>query len=162
MNLHTGTHMDMPLHFIPGGDTVDMFDISRLVAACRVIDLIDVEFSIHAEDLLPFDIRKGETILFKTRNSLSEEFDFEFIYLASDGAEFLAAKSVNCVGIDSLGIERAQSDHSTHKTLLGAGITIIEGLRLKDVEQGSYELFAVPIKIAGAEAAPVRAFLMDR
>ncbi len=64
MNLHTGTHMDMPLHFIPGGDTVDMFDISRLVAACRVIDLIDVEFSIHAEDLLPFDIPKGEPILF--------------------------------------------------------------------------------------------------
>lgn len=162
MNLHTGTHMDMPLHFIPGGATVDQFDISRLVTACHVIDLTGVDLAIHAEDLMPFDIREGETILFKTKNSLSEDFDFEFVYLATDGAEFLAAKGINCVGTDSLGIERAQSDHGTHKTLLGAGIIIIEGLRLKDVPQGRYELCAVPIKIAGAEAAPVRAFLIER
>lgn len=161
MNMHTGTHLDMPLHFIPEGNTVETLDISRLVTKCRVIDFTSIQEAIHADDLLPLDIKENETILFKTRNSFSENFDPDFVYLASDGAKLLADKRINCVGIDSLGIERAQPEHGTHKTLLGSEIVIIEGLRLKDIDPGEYTLHAVPIKISGVEAAPVRALLIE-
>ena len=66
------------------------------------------------------------------------------------------------VGIDSLGIERSQPGHETHKTLLGNSIMILEGLRLKEVVEGKYILIAAPLNIPGVEASPVRAFLMDR
>ena len=162
MDMHTGTHLDMPLHFVPEGDTVEQLDLTRVVTACRVLDLSHIDQAIHAEDLEDFDIKSEETILLKTRNSLIETFDPEFVYLAEDAARFMIELGINCIGIDGLGIERAQSDYSTHKSLLGAGIIILEGLRLKDIEQGYYLLFAAPLKIAGAEAAPIRALLIER
>lgn len=162
MDMHTGTHLDMPLHFVPKGDTVEQLDLTRVVTACRVLDLSHIDQAIHAEDLKNFDIKSEETILLKTRNSLIETFDPEFVYLAEDAARFMIDLGINCVGIDGLGIERAQSDYSTHKSLLGAGVIIIEGLRLKDIEPGHYLLFAAPLKIAGAEAAPIRALLIER
>lgn len=162
MDMHTGTHLDMPLHFVPKGDTVEQLDLTRVVTACRVLDLSHIDQAIHAEDLKNFDIKSEETILLKTRNSLIETFDPEFVYLAEDAARFMIELGINCIGIDGLGIERAQSDYSTHKSLLGAGIIILEGLRLKDIEQGHYLLFAAPLKIAGAEAAPIRALLIER
>ena len=162
MDMHTGTHLDMPLHFVPEGDTVEQLDLTRVVPACRVLDLSHIDQAIHAEDLEDFDIKSEETILLKTRNSLIETFDPEFVYLAEDAARFMIELGINCIGIDGLGIERAQSDYSTHKSLLGAGIIILEGLRLKDIEQGYYLLFAAPLKIAGAEAAPIRALLIER
>lgn len=93
---------------------------------------------------------------------MTEAFDPEFVYLTEDAARLLIDLGINCVGIDGLGIERAQSDYSTHKSLLGAGVIIIEGLRLKDIEPGHYLLIAAPLKIAGAEAAPIRALLIER
>lgn len=89
-----------------------------------------------------------------------EDFDFEFVYLDKSGALYLKEKEIVGVGIDALGIERSQPDHETHKILLEAGIVILEGLRLKDVEEGEYFLYAAPLKIKGAEAAPTRAVLI--
>lgn len=162
MDMHTGTHLDMPLHFLPDGETVETLDLTRVISTCRVLDLSHVEQAIHASDLEKMDIKSEETILLKTRNSMTEAFDPEFVYLAEDAARVLIDLGINCVGIDGLGIERAQSDYSTHKSLLGAGVIIIEGLRLKDIEPGHYLLFAAPLKIAGAEAAPIRALLIER
>jgi len=162
MDMHTGTHLDMPLHFLPGGETVETLDLTRVISTCRVLDLSHVEQAIHASDLEKMDIKSEETILLKTRNSMTEAFDPEFVYLAEDAARLLIDLGINCVGIDGLGIERAQSDYSTHKSLLGAGVIIIEGLRLKDIEPGHYLLIAAPLKIAGAEAAPIRALLIER
>lgn len=162
LDMHTGTHLDMPLHFVPGGDTVESLDLTRVITTCRVLDLSYVEQAIHADDLMKFNIKSEETILLKTRNSQIDEFDPEFVYLAADAAKLLIELGINCVGIDGLGIERAQSDYSTHKSLLGADVIILEGLRLKDIEQGYYLLFAAPLKVAGAEAAPIRALLIER
>ncbi|MPM69580.1 Kynurenine formamidase [bioreactor metagenome] len=84
----------------------------------------------------------------------------KFIYLDKSGAEYLREKKVIGVGIDALGIERSQPDHGTHKALLGAGIVILEGLRLRDIEEDKYLLFAAPLRLVGAEAAPARALLI--
>lgn len=160
MDMHTGTHIDAPLHMMENGDTIDHFDLSKAYGKCRVIDLTKVKEKITKEDLLSKDIRSGEYILFKTRNSFTEEFDFDFVYLEISGAEYLKDIGIIGVGTDALGIERAQSGHETHKLLLGNSITILEGLRLKDIEEGEYILVAAPLKIIGAEASPARALLI--
>lgn len=161
MNLHTGTHIDMPLHMLEGGDTVDKLDIARLITPCKVFNLADVKGKITKEDLADRKIDEGDFILFKTTNSFMEEFNPEFVYVSDDAAEYLARIGISGVGIDSLGIERAQSGHPTHKELLKNGIIILEGLRLKDVPEGEYTLIALPLNIRGAEASPVRAVLLE-
>ncbi len=162
MNLHTGTHMDAPLHMVAGGKTMKDTSIEKLVSPCRVVDVTGVISGITEDDLKDQGIQRGDFVLLKTKNSFSEDFDFEFIYLERTGAAYLAELGIKGVGIDGLGIERAQSDYATHRTLLGADIPIIEGLRLKDVSAGEYILVALPISIPEAEASPVRAVLLEK
>ena len=160
LELHTGTHMDAPLHMIEGGQDSGFFKVEDMVLPCKVMDFTDVEDGITGEDLQKKEIRPGDFLLLKTKNSFEEEFCPDFIFVRESGADYLAQIGVKGVGIDSLGIERSQEDHATHKTLLGNGIYILEGLRLKGVEEGSYTLAAAPISIMGVEAAPVRALLI--
>ncbi|MEK6266870.1 MAG: cyclase family protein, partial [Clostridium sp.] len=130
MNLHTGTHVDAPYHVDDMGDTIDAIDLTKLIRRCRVLDLTNVYDGINKEDLVEKSIKRGEFILLKTRNSFTEEFDPNFVYVKKIGAEYLAEKGVIGVAIDSFGIERAQPEHETHKILFNKGITIIEGVRL--------------------------------
>lgn len=160
MNLHTGTHLDQSLHMMEGGDTIDQLKLEKVVTACRVIDLTFVKDKISKEDLMNKEIKQGDFILMKTRNSHEDILEGDFVYLDESGAEYLKGLKIKGVGIDSLGIERSQPDHKTHILLLEDGIPILEGLRLKGVKEGEYFLIAAPIHIVGAEAAPVRAFLI--
>ncbi len=160
MDMHTGTHIDSPMHMLPWGHSIDKTDISKLVTECAVLDLTHVEEKITADDLRKKDIKADSFVLLKTGNSFSGLFDPAFIYLASSGAEYLAKMKISGVGIDSLGIERSQPDHHTHKVLFEHGIIILEGLVLSKVEEGSYQLIALPLKIRGTEAAPARVILL--
>lgn len=159
-NLHTGTHIDAPLHMIEGGAMMESYPIERFISPCRVIDLSHVVDRIHKEDLIGRGIEAGEFVLFKTKNSNDVTFNNDFIFLAEDGAKYLESLDINGAGTDALGIERSQADHMTHKTLLGNGIIILEGLRLADVPEGNYQLIALPVKLVGVEAAPTRAVLI--
>ncbi|MCT8977406.1 cyclase family protein [Clostridium sp. CX1] len=161
MDMHTGTHVDAPLHMIEEGSTIETLDLSTVITKCKVLDLTNVHNTIMREDLIKKDIQKGDFIILKTRNSNTEEFDFDFVYLEKSGAEYLKEKEIKGVGTDGLGIERSQPNHETHKILMEAGITIVEGLRLKDISEGSYVLCAPPLKIKGVEAAPTRALLIE-
>lgn len=160
MDMHTGTHIDAPLHMIKDGDTIANVDLNKVITKCKVFDLSYISDKITSDSLLDKDICKGDFIIFKTRNSYTEDFDFEFVYLEKSGAEYLKKKGIIGVGIDALGIERSQPGHETHKILLESGIVILEGLRLKDIDEGEYFLYAAPLKINGAEAAPSRALLI--
>lgn len=160
MNLHTGTHLDTPLHMIPDGYTMENVDLSKVVTKCKVLDLTDVKENITDKDLLDLSIKEGDFILLKTRNSYEDILETEFVYLDKSGADYLTKLKIKGVGIDSLGIERNQPDHETHISLFDSDIMILEGLRLKDIEEGEYFLSASPLLIPGAEAAPVRAYLM--
>ncbi len=160
LNTHTGTHVDAPLHMLPGGDTIETITLEQLCGPARVVDLTHVKGHIAKEDLTPFAFRRGERILFKTSSSLTEAFDPEFPYLRQDGAEYLAEIGVALVGTDALGIERAQPEYPTHRTLMRQGIIIVEGLRLKDVAAGNYTMIAAPLKLTGIDAAPARVFLL--
>ncbi|MFO7887927.1 MAG: cyclase family protein [Eubacteriales bacterium] len=158
--MHTGTHMDMPMHFVKNGKTIDTLDLNRVITTCKVLDFTYINDAITSEDLKKKNLEEGDFLLFKTKNSYSKVFDFDFVYLNHDGAEFLKELNIKGVGIDSLGIERSQTNHPTHKVLLENEIIIIEGLRLKNIEEGIYKLIALPLKIKGVEASPVRAVLI--
>jgi arylformamidase len=160
MNLHTGTHLDTPKHMISSGYMLEEFDLSKVITACKVFDLTDVKDKITDKDLMRLDIKEGDFILLKTRNSYEDILENDFISVDKDGAGYLAKLKIKGVGIDSLGIERGQPDHETHISLFNADIVILEGLMLKDIEEGEYMLHAAPINIPGAEAAPVRAYLL--
>lgn len=161
MNLHTGTHIDMPLHMIPNGATSDKLDISKFITPCIVLDLTNVSDKISGEHLQLKKIPPDTFVLLKTKNSFTGKFDPEFIYLDSSGADYLKEQKVTGVGIDALGIERSQPNHETHKILFQSGIAIIEGLRLSDVPEGTYQLIALPLKINNVEALPARVVLIE-
>nr|WP_231620752.1 cyclase family protein [Fictibacillus sp. 7GRE50] len=162
MDVHTGTHVDAPLHMVPGGDTIETLPIEKLVRKAKVIDLTSSTGFISAEDLADKDIQKDDFVLFKTKNSWDTEFNFEFIYVNSDAAKVLAEIGVAGVGIDALGVERAQENHPTHKQLFQNNIIIIEGLQLKDVPEGEYLMVAAPLKIRGLDASPARIVLIEQ
>jgi arylformamidase len=161
IDVHTGTHIDAPLHMINDGDTFETIDLEKLVGTCKVFDLTKVDGGITADHLQEFDIAENDFILFKTKNSNDEGFNFEFIYLAECGAKLLAEKKIRGVGIDALGVERSQEGHPTHKTLFGSQIIVIEGLQLKDVDEGTYFMVAAPLKLIGTDAAPARVLLFE-
>ena len=144
-----------PKHMIPDGYTLEDLDIAKVITACKVFDLTNVKDKITDKDLMGLDINEGDFILFKTRNSIEEILEGDFIYVDRSGAEYLTKLKIKGVGIDSLGIERSQPNHETHISLFNADIMILEGLMLKDIEEGEYFLNAAPVFIPGAEAAPV-------
>jgi len=162
MDVHCGTHVDAPLHMLPGGATIETIGLEQLVGTARVLDLTHCKEYIAKEDLEPYAPQKGERILFKTSSSLHEEFDANFPFLREDGAKYLVERGVSLVGTDSLGIERAQAEYPTHRTLMRGGVVIVEGLRLKEVEAGTYLLVIAPLKLTGIDAAPARAFLLGQ
>lgn len=160
MDSHAGTHLDAPSHMLEDGKTIDKLD--TFIHDAVVIDLTKADGAIKRGDLEGKDIGSGNFILLKTRNSFSESFDPDFVYLDRTGAEYLAGKDVTGVGIDALGIERGDPEHSTHKILFEAGIMVLEGLRLKHIREGKYMLIAAPLNIEGCDGSPVRALLIEK
>ena len=161
---HTGTHVDAPGHFIRGGGGIDAMPLAATVGRARVI-AIRHPASITTEELQTHRIRRGERIVFKTKNSSrcwkTTAFVEDFVYLSTDAARFLAAQGVRTVGVDylSVGGYRANNGVEVHRALLQAGIWIIEGLNLSGVSPGTYHLLCLPLKIRGGDGAPARAFL---
>ncbi len=161
-NLHTGTHIDFPLHTIKEGANSDNVLLETFLGEAKVFDLSHVQDHIDVTDLLSLDFQPHDFILLKTKNSDSELFEFDFIYVNEAASHYLVDKKIRGVGIDGLGIERNQPNHPTHDALLGNGIIIMEGLRLKNVQAKTYDFVALPLKIAGVEALPLRAVLIER
>src|SRR5438874_2630846 len=163
MGVHTGTHMDAPIHFLPGGKGIDQLPLSATIGRARVIEIHDPE-SIKPNELEPHQIGRDERILFKTRNSSrcwqTNDFVKDFVYISHEAAQYLAERHVQTVGVDYLSVGGFYKDGAeTHHALLGAGIWIIEGLNLSQVQAGTYELICLPIKIQGSDGAPARAIL---
>jgi arylformamidase len=163
MGAHSGTHVDAPIHFIGQGKGIDHIPLDTLVGKARVIQIRDTE-SIKPEELASHRIRRGERILFRTRNSSEvwqkDEFVEDFVFISDAAADFLVNRGIRLVGIDYLSIGSFKHGGSyVHKTLLSGGIWIIEGLNLTNVTPGKYDLVCLPLKIVGGDGAPARAIL---
>jgi len=159
---HTGTHVDAPRHFLPQGAAVDALPLDAVLGPCRVVQIQDPEAVRPAE--LPTDLQPGERVLFKTNNSFLhrglQSFIETFVYVSKGAAEALVTAGVRTVGIDYLSVGGFHRDMAeTHLILLGAGIWVIEGLDLSNVEPGRYELACLPLRLVGADGAPARAAL---
>jgi arylformamidase len=164
MTAHTGTHMDAPRHFLRGGGGIDEFPLEVGIGRARVIRIHAEALAIGRRELEGKGIRTGERVLFKTRNSRARwndrEFQPDFVGLDAPGAAFLAEVGVVLVGIDYLSIGRYEADGAeTHRTLLGAGIWIVEGLDLAVAEEGEYDMVCLPLRIQGRDGSPARVAL---
>lgn len=161
---HTGTHVDAPLHMIPGGAGVDGIPLDALIGPALVIAFDDDVMAVTEAYLRTQPISGHERVLLKTRNSRyirERDFHRDYTYLAPDGAEYLVSLGVRLVGIDYLSIEQFHSGHHrTHKTLLSRGVVIVEGLDLSEPPAGEYELYCLPVLLDGVDGAPARAVLV--
>lgn len=164
---HTGTHLEAPLHFVPGGVSVETLDLSTLVGPAEVIEVYRRTL-ITAADLEHVNLPpKTERVLFKTDNTRcgwlqDSAFHAEYASLAPSGAEWLARRGIKLVGIDYLSVgPYGPVNTETHQILLGAGIVVIESLKLDKIAPGEYTLLALPPKFAGVEASPCRCLLIE-
>jgi len=162
---HVGTHVDAPLHFIAGGKTIDKMPVNATVGRARVIEIKDKK-AITLKELLPHNIRRGERILFKTRNSSecykTDEFVEDYVYFSTEVAQHLADRGVRAVGLDyiSIGTPNDRDNiRDTHSILLENGVYIIEGINLAKVKPGRYDLVCLPLLVDKGDAAPARAML---
>ena len=163
MGSHTGTHMDAPLHFVREGEGIDEMPLTAAMGRARVIEIHDPE-SVKPDDLNPHGICRGERILLKTQNSARDwpltDFIEDFVYVSQEAARYLAAREIQTIGIDYLSVGGFHRDGvETHEALLNAGIWVIEGLDLSQVESGEYELVCLPIKVERSDGAPARTIL---
>jgi arylformamidase len=160
--VHIGTHIDAPLHFIPGGADIVEIPLSQLCGPALVVELPEPR-DIALEDVHRLRLVAGDRVLFKTANSALWErgvFDENFFGLSGDAAMWLVEQSVSAVGVDYLSVDGYRSETKpAHYALLGNGVIIIESLDLSRVTAGRYEMIALPLKISGSEAAPARVIL---
>jgi arylformamidase len=165
LGAHSGTHVDAPYHFLADGATVDQLALEMLMGKARVVDMTALD-RIDRGDLERVDLRDDIRVLFKTRMSgqlRQPVFQEDFVYLTPEAATYLVKVGIKLVGSDYLSIEKFGSkDYAAHHALLGAGVVIIEGLDLTEVEAGEYELTCLPLRIAGADGSPARVVLRAR
>ena len=165
LGTHAGTHVDAPFHFLPDGATVDALPLEILMGKARVVDLGGRD-AVDRADLEALDLREDLRVLLKTRNSgqlKQPAFQEDYVYLTPDAATYLAQVGIKLVGFDYLSIEKFGSrDYAAHKALLSAGVVIVEGLDLSDVEPGEYDMTCLPLRIAGGDGSPARVVLRPR
>ncbi|HSC73355.1 MAG TPA: cyclase family protein [Gaiellaceae bacterium] len=159
LGVHSGTHVDGALHFIDGAAGTEALPLGTLVGPVLVVDATAIETDLDEDALRLLPLDGAERALLKTRNSELwnlPEFTHDFIRLNGSGARYLISLGVRLIGIDYLSI----GDVEAHRELLGAGVVVVEGLDLREVEAGAYELICLPIRLEGSDGAPSRAILV--
>lgn len=158
MSCHAGTHMDAPFHFCRAGKTIDEIAVSRFILPAILIDCRNTD-CLHPDILRDFDWA-NKAILIKTRKEEVEDLK-SGCFLTDRTADFLVREGISLVGIDRMSVER-RGESSVHRILLGNDIPIVESLVFNDVCAGNYFFLCFPLKLAGSDGSPVRAFLIKK
>jgi arylformamidase len=166
-SVHSGTHVDAPAHFIEDGTTVEHLPLEILVGAVIVAEFPKIDRI--TPDLLENQKLPSQTkrLLLKTKNSdlwadPCHQFNPDFVALSAESAGWMVNKGIKLVGIDYLSIQMFKDTQPlTHRILLKAGIIILEGINLREVNPGEYQLICLPLKLTGGEGAPARAVLIE-
>jgi arylformamidase len=165
--VHSGTHVDAPAHFIENRETVEQLPLDVLMGEAIVVEIPDDDIitpEIMEAQNLPAETKR---LLLKTKNSEfwndpTHPFKTDFVALSFEAAAWIVRRGIRLVGIDYLSNQIfSDKDPLTHRTLLEAGVVIVEGLDLREVNPGSYQLVCLPLKLAGSEGAPARAVLIE-
>ena len=162
MSAHTGTHVDAPRHFFDAGAGTEALPLELLVGRARVVE-IESRTGIAAEDLAPLGLSDDIRVLIKTHNSRlwgSPIFHEDYVGVTESGARHLVEHGIKVVGVDYLSVEMFRTPGApAHHVLLGAGTIVIEGLNLRDVDPGIYEMLCLPLRVVGCDGAPARVVL---
>jgi arylformamidase len=162
MSAHSGTHVDSPRHFFDDGLGTEALPLELLIGRARVIELRP-RAGITADDLAAVDLSEDVRLLIKTQNSRlwgDAEFHADYVGVTESGAKYLVDHGIKVVGVDYLSVEVFKTPGApAHRALLGGGTIVIEGLNLRDVEPGVYEMVCLPLKIVGSDGAPARVVL---
>lgn len=165
--VHSGTHIDAPCHFIEGAERAHEIDLQKCLGKCLVVEIPADADSVTLEHVRQAGLENAERVLFKTRNStfwnnLGQGFRKDFVYIEPEAARELVRLDIKLVGIDYLSVEKfGSTDFGTHLALLGAKVVIIEGVDLREVSAGEYEIICLPLKYIGGkgDGAPSRTIL---
>jgi len=166
MGCHCGTHLDAPVHFVPGAPAVESLSLDDLIGPALVLEFPDSLDQIHAKDLEQAGIPEGVTrILFKTRNSKlwgrkETKFSKDYVGVEADAARWLIDHGLKVVGHDHLSVCPFHDLLTPHRLFFEARIIVIEGLNLTDIEPGLYQLICMPLNIVGGDGAPCRVALI--
>jgi arylformamidase len=162
MSAHAGTHVDAPRHFFDNAPGTESLPLEMLMGRTRVAE-VRSRTGIDADELAKLDLSEDIRVLFKTVNSKywgSSEFHKEYVGVTDTGAKYLVEHGIKVVGVDYLSVEVFhQPGAPAHHTLLGGGVVVIEGLNLRDVEPGIYDMICLPVAIVGSDGAPARVIL---
>ena len=162
MSAHTGTHVDAPRHFFDAAPGTEALPLEMLCGRTRVVE-VTTRKSIDADDLAGLDLAEDVRLLLKSCNSRlwgSPTFHPDYVGVTESGARYLVDHGIKVVGVDYLSVEEfKKSGAPAHHILLGAGTIVIEGLNLRDVEPGIYDMICLPLRIVGADGAPARVLL---
>jgi arylformamidase len=164
---HTATHIDAPAHFIEGAPGISSLPLDALLGAARVVEIPSDAGAVDESHVGSESLQGATRVLFKTRNSALWEdprgrFSEDFAYIEPAAARALVRAGVRLVGFDYLSVEKFGSESfETHLALLSAGVVIVEGLDLRAVGAGLYDLCCLPLKVAAGsgDGAPARAVL---
>lgn len=164
MDVHTGTHVDAPRHFLPTGAELHELGLEPFVGLADVVDVsaADVIDGAALRAAVPDDARR---ILLRTRNSTVRgfrdgPFRTDYAAISPDGARWLADRRPLLVGVDYLSVQGFDDPPDAHTALLGETVALLEGLVLDDVDAGRYLLVCLPLRLDSVEAAPARAVLL--
>lgn len=162
MSAHSGTHVDAPRHFFDAGPGTEALPLELLVGRTRVIEVAS-RLGVGPDDLARHDLSQDVRLLIKTHNSQlwsSRDFHPDYVGVTEGGARYLVDHGVKVIGVDYLSVEQFKKPGApAHHVLLGAGAIVIEGLDLRDVEPGVYEMFCLPLRVVDADGAPARVVL---
>lgn len=163
-SVHTGTHVDAPYHYVQDGARIDELDLATLIGPARLFEL-DVDGEITPAHLARLDLGGVTRALFKTKNShlmYEPEFTKDYTHFGVAGSEVLVRHGLRLLGIDYISVEGYGDPNSpAHKVLLGSGMIVLEGIDLRAIAPGDYQLICLPLKIARGDGAPARVVLVD-
>lgn len=161
MSPHTGSHADAPLHYDPAGAAIADVPLAPYLGRCRVIHAMGLARAVSAADLRPHLRDVPPRVLLRTAaRARVDAWDPQFTAIAPAAIDLLHAHGVTLIGVDTPSLDPADSKTlDSHQRVRAHGMAILEGLVLDAVEAGDYELIALPLKIAGGDASPVRAVL---
>ena len=169
MSVHSGTHMDAPSHFLSEGKDISRSPFGVGLGPVRVAS-IACEGAVTPEQLAAYEARTrplqaGERLILRTPNSdhglwLQQPFDKEYHGISPAAADYIARRKLSLIGVDYLSVGPFyEGNPQTHRTLLGAEVCIIEGVDLRRITEGDYEMICLPLKIVGSDASPIRILL---
>ncbi|MDH5438050.1 MAG: cyclase family protein [Candidatus Bathyarchaeota archaeon] len=158
---HTGTHVDSKLHIQNEASGAEALPLNSFYGKCKVLDLTNAENEIHRKDLESYQIKKGDIILLKTRNSKRgyREFRSDYVHVKLDAAKYLVEAGVKTLGFDYLSAKKYGGDDEVHEVLIN-NLTLFEGLNLAEVPEGEYIFIGLPLRI-NLDGAPARVILVE-